>query len=64
MVPYLIWAPYFFGPREIFDPRENIFMRGPNFWGTKFLGAQKSQGPKSPSQSAPTILILKTWVGL
>ena len=41
MVPDIIWAPYLFGSREFFDPRENVFMREPNFLGTKFLGAKK-----------------------
>ena len=56
MVPDLIWAPDFFGPQEIwalrnlvpkkFGPRMKIIIW--HFYaGTKFLGDQKSQGPKS-----------------
>ena len=46
MVPDLIWAPCFFGSQEFFDPREKIFMRGPNFLGTKFLGPIKVRAPQ------------------
>ena len=59
MVPDLIWAPDFFGPQEIWAPKgwspQNllppkychimIFIRGPNFVGPKFVGAQISWGP-------------------
>ena len=40
MAPYLIWAPGFFGPQAILAPHENDVRLG-----TKFLGAQISQGP-------------------
>ena len=76
MVPDLIWTLDFFGPQEIWSPRnwsrrnlglKNVdpcmkmqyndfyagtkfcgphFSQGLNFLGTKFLGDQKSQGPK------------------
>ena len=54
MVPDLILGPDFFGPQEIWSPRISgpawnlhvmIFMRGPNFLGTKFLGNQIFWGP-------------------
>ena len=56
MVPNLIWAPEFLGPHKIwalrnlgpkkasFEKAMTTFMRGPYFLGTKFLGAQISQG--------------------
>ena len=56
MVPNLIWAPEFLGPHKIwalrnlgpkkasFEKAMTTFMRGPYILGTKFLGAQISQG--------------------
>ena len=55
MVPDLISAPDFFGPKEIWALRNlvhawnslyGIFLQGPTFLGTKFFGDQKRQGPK------------------
>ena len=58
MVTDLIWAPHFFGPKEMwapknFDPQEiwaphknhYLAISSPNFLGTKLLGAQISWGP-------------------
>ena len=54
MVPNLIWAPDFFGPREIWSPRSLVPKKfGPRMkiitWlflaGPKLLWAQISQGP-------------------
>ena len=44
MVPNLIWALDFFGPQSLYG----FFLRGPNFFGTKFLGAQIFQGSNLP----------------
>ena len=55
MVPNLIWAPDFFDPQDIWslrnlDPKKFVPRMNIITWrfhaGTKFLGAQKSQGPK------------------
>ena len=54
MVPDLIWAPDFFGLREIWNRRSldkirkshmMIFMRGPNFLAPIYLRDQTSWGP-------------------